>query len=89
MTFAVDYQKPVNPGDTYSRFQRTLASVDQQLVNNQLSRALTFAGRYSVLRLFTGFCTPARIAWKLIVISVIASVQKKVMAKTVQEIDVL
>ena len=40
MTFAVDYQKFVNPGDAYSRFLSALASMDQQLVNNHMSRAL-------------------------------------------------
>lgn len=43
MTFAVDYQKFVNPDDAYKRFLSALASMDQQLVNNHMSRALKLA----------------------------------------------
>ena len=43
MTFAIDYQKLTQPGEAYDRFLSVLASMDQQLVNNHMSRALNLA----------------------------------------------
>ncbi len=43
MTFAVDYQKLQNPGDAYNRFMNGLASMDKQLANNGMKRALNLA----------------------------------------------
>ena len=43
---------------------------------------------YSVFKLFTGFISPARIAWKLIVAIVIVMVERKVIRNTIQEIGV-
>src|SRR6218665_1080603 len=40
MTFAVDYQKLINPGDAYERFKNGMASMDAQLTNNGMKRAL-------------------------------------------------
>lgn len=43
MTFAVDYQKLVNPGDAYERFKNGLDSMDRQLSLNGLKRSLNMA----------------------------------------------
>jgi membrane dipeptidase len=43
MTFALDYQKFSKPGEAYDRFVNGLASMDQQLANNQMKRALNLA----------------------------------------------
>jgi len=43
MTFAVDYQKLINPGDAYARFMNGLASMDQQLARNGMKRSLNMA----------------------------------------------
>lgn len=43
MTFAVDYQKLVNPGDAYERFKNGMASMDTQLTKNGIKRALNMA----------------------------------------------
>lgn len=43
MTFAVDYQKLVNPGDAYTRFRNGLWAMDQQLKLNHTRRALNLA----------------------------------------------
>lgn len=43
MTFAVDYQQLVNPGDAYDRFLNGIASMDQQLALNGMQRALNLA----------------------------------------------
>lgn len=40
MTFAVDYQRLVNPGDAYERFMNGLTAMDAMLKNNKISRAL-------------------------------------------------
>lgn len=40
MTFALDYQKTQNPDEFYERFKNGLASMDQQLKNNGMKRAL-------------------------------------------------
>lgn len=40
MTFAVDYQRLINPGDGYERFKNALDSMDKQLSQNGLRRAL-------------------------------------------------
>jgi len=40
MTFAVDYQRLQNPGDAYERFLNGLASMDRQLTQNHMKRAL-------------------------------------------------
>jgi microsomal dipeptidase-like Zn-dependent dipeptidase len=44
MTFALDYQKLTNPGEAYERFLNGLTSMDQQLKNNGMKRALNLAG---------------------------------------------
>jgi membrane dipeptidase len=43
MTFALDYQHMDNPGEAYDRFKNGLSSMDQQLVRNNITRALTLA----------------------------------------------
>jgi membrane dipeptidase len=43
MTFAVDYQRLVNPGDAYERFMNGLTSMDQQLAKNHIKRSLNLA----------------------------------------------
>jgi len=43
MTFAVDYQKLVNPGDAYERFINGLTAMDQQLILNGMKRSLNLA----------------------------------------------
>ncbi|WP_255416705.1 membrane dipeptidase [Flavobacterium sp. 81] len=43
MTFAVDYQKLVNPGDAYERFINGLSAMDEILKSNNMKRALNFA----------------------------------------------
>lgn len=43
MTFAVDYQKLINPGDAYERFKNGVASMDTQLTKNGIKRALNLA----------------------------------------------
>ena len=43
MTFALDYQKMTNPGEAYDRFLNGLASMDQQLAQNHMKRALNLA----------------------------------------------
>lgn len=40
MTFAVDYQKLVNPGDGYERFLNGLTGMDKMLESNGMKRAL-------------------------------------------------
>lgn len=42
MTFAVDYQKLVNPGDAYERFLNGLTAMDVILKDNNIKRALNF-----------------------------------------------
>jgi membrane dipeptidase len=42
-TFALDYQRLSNPGEAYERFKNALTSMDRQLKNNQLKRALNLA----------------------------------------------
>lgn len=44
MTFAVDYQKLVNPDDAYNRFLNGLHGMDQQLAQNGMTRAMNLAG---------------------------------------------
>lgn len=43
MTFAVDYQQLNTPGIAYERFRNGLTSMDQQLKNNGMKRALNLA----------------------------------------------
>ena len=43
MTFALDYQKLSNPGESYDRFKNGLTSMDQQLVHNGMKRSLNMA----------------------------------------------
>jgi membrane dipeptidase len=43
MTFAIDYQKLTQPGEAYDHFQNELASMDAQLVNNNMKRSLNLA----------------------------------------------
>ncbi len=43
LTFAIDYQELRNPGDAYERFQNGMASLDQQLQRNGMTRALNLA----------------------------------------------
>lgn len=43
MTFAVDYQKLVNPGDAYTRFTTALDAMDPLLKENKIKRALNYA----------------------------------------------
>lgn len=43
MTFAVDYQKLVNPGDAYNRFINGLDAMDVVLKDNNIKRALNLA----------------------------------------------
>ena len=43
MTFAVDYQRSTTPGDAYERFMNGMASLDQQLAGNNMTRALNMA----------------------------------------------
>lgn len=43
MTFAVDRPELRNPGEAYDRFINALTSMDEQLVNNKMKRALNFA----------------------------------------------
>ena len=43
MTFAVDYQRLINPGDGYERFKNGLDSMDKQLIQNGIKRALNMA----------------------------------------------
>lgn len=40
MTFAVDYQKLVNPGDAYERFLNGLSAMDEILKSNNIQRSL-------------------------------------------------
>lgn len=40
MTFAVDYQKLINPGDAYDRFINGLTAMDKLLESNKIKRAL-------------------------------------------------
>ncbi|MBF4465224.1 dipeptidase [Flavobacterium sp. LC2016-12] len=42
MTFAVDYQKLVNPGDAYERFLNGLTAMDEILKTNDMKRSLNF-----------------------------------------------
>ncbi|MDQ6470636.1 membrane dipeptidase [Flavobacterium sp. LHD-80] len=42
MTFAVDYQKLVNPGDAYERFLNGLTAMDEILKSNNMQRSLNF-----------------------------------------------
>ncbi|OXB02334.1 dipeptidase [Flavobacterium pectinovorum] len=42
MTFAVDYQKLVNPGDAYERFLNGLTAMDEILKANNMKRSLNF-----------------------------------------------
>lgn len=42
MTFAVDYQKLVNPGDAYERFLNGLTAMDEILKTNNIKRSLNF-----------------------------------------------
>ena len=42
MTFAVDYQKLINPGDAYERFLNGLTAMDEILKSNNMKRALTY-----------------------------------------------
>lgn len=41
MTFAVDYQPLINPGDAYERFTNTLTAMDKALADNRLKRSMT------------------------------------------------
>src|SRR6187402_3123813 len=43
MTFAVDYQALVNPGDAYERFKNGLTAMDAQLLRNGIKRSLNLA----------------------------------------------
>jgi len=43
MTFAVDYQKLINPGDAYERFLNGLTAMDEILKANDMKRALNYA----------------------------------------------
>ncbi|MBE8726620.1 dipeptidase [Flavobacterium hungaricum] len=43
MTFAVDYQKLINPGDAYERFLNGLRAMDEILKANDMKRALNYA----------------------------------------------
>ncbi|TRW23593.1 peptidase M19 [Flavobacterium zepuense] len=43
MTFAVDYQKLINPGDAYNRFINGLDAMDKILADNNMKRALNLA----------------------------------------------
>lgn len=43
MTFAVDYQKLVNPGDAYERWRNGMDSMDQELALNGMKRALSLS----------------------------------------------
>ncbi|MNK70687.1 Membrane dipeptidase [compost metagenome] len=43
VTFAVDYQKLVNPGDAYERFLNGLTAMDEILITNNMKRALNYA----------------------------------------------
>lgn len=43
MTFAVDYQKLINPGDAYNRFTTGLDAMDKILEDNKIKRALNLA----------------------------------------------
>jgi membrane dipeptidase len=43
MTFAVDYQQLTKAGDAYDRFMNGLASMDQQLKHNGMTRSLNLA----------------------------------------------
>ncbi|MGC4014704.1 MAG: membrane dipeptidase [Luteolibacter sp.] len=43
MTFAVDYQKLVNPGDAFERFQRGLDAMDKLLAANELKRSMNLS----------------------------------------------
>lgn len=43
MTFAVDYQKLVNPGDAYQRFINGLDAMDAALKDNNMKRSLNFS----------------------------------------------
>jgi membrane dipeptidase len=43
MTFAVDYQKLVNPGDAYERFLNGLTAMDEILKTNNIKRSLNYA----------------------------------------------
>lgn len=42
MTFAVDYQKLVNPGDAYERFLNGLTAMDEILKSNSIKRAFNY-----------------------------------------------
>lgn len=42
MTFAVDYQKLVNPGDAYERFLNGLTAMDEILKANDMKRSLNY-----------------------------------------------
>lgn len=42
MTFAVDYQKLVNPGDAYERFLNGLTAMDEILKTNSMKRAFNY-----------------------------------------------
>ncbi|MCV2483367.1 membrane dipeptidase [Flavobacterium sp. SH_e] len=42
MTFAVDYQKLINPGDAYERFLNGLTAMDEILIANDMKRALDY-----------------------------------------------
>ncbi|SEJ66807.1 membrane dipeptidase [Dyadobacter sp. SG02] len=43
MTFAVDYQKLVNPGDAYNRFVSGLDAMDKALKDNKIKRAFNLS----------------------------------------------
>jgi membrane dipeptidase len=43
MTFAVDYQKLVNPGDAYNRFIAGLDAMDKALKDNDIKRAFNLS----------------------------------------------
>lgn len=43
MTFAVDYQRLINPGDAYERFKNGLDAMDKVLKSNNLKRSLNLA----------------------------------------------
>jgi microsomal dipeptidase-like Zn-dependent dipeptidase len=43
MTFAVDYQRLVNPGDGYNRFITGLDAMDKMLESNGIKRSMNFA----------------------------------------------
>lgn len=43
MTFAVDYQKLVNPGDAYNRFISGLDAMDKVLKDNHINRSFNFS----------------------------------------------